>query len=146
MDKIIDYSTNYSDSLEPQIAKGGGTILQNKWGVALPQLVKKSWGHELIHFNREYCMKELYMNKDGATSIHFHINKHETLMVVKGIVEITIYNKDAESRKVILSSSFNEKAFVVCPGLVHRIRALEDAIVVEASTYSEDADSIRIGV
>lgn len=108
--------------------------------------VEKTWGYEKIHFNTPlYCMKELIIIKGQSTSIHFHEIKEESLMCVKGKVRVYIYNKDFNNYIDLDASDF-QNAIQIKPGIVHRIEALEDCIIVEASTFSKDSDSIRIAI
>ena len=59
--------------------------------------VEKSWGHELWLANNEehdYCGKILHINKGHKSSIHYHENKHETMYVLKGELELSLYEKN----------------------------------------------------
>jgi len=116
-------------------------IAGDRAGKAIPRYVEKTWGHELIYYNDgDYCMKVLQMD-GGATSTHFHVSKHETLLVVSGTLTLeTIVNKVVTRRKL-------EKgvAWVICPGYVHKLIAEDGPVtLVEASTYDHEDDSIRI--
>lgn len=134
--------------LDAPIKQAKGTywpymINRIKGGLANPTIVKKSWGGEKTYINDKdrYCMKQLYFTKGGSTSMHFHVNKHETMFVATGKIKIeTIVNK--KLNEVYLNEG---EAFVVPPGLVHKIIAIESAVVIEASTYDCPEDSIRIG-
>lgn len=116
-------------------------INENKYGIALPQRIEKTWGYEDIIINTDlYCMKILSINKNQFSSIHFHVEKHETLLVTSGLLRIHVYNK-------FDNSSYDLKpgqAFVITPGIVHILWALEDTQLIEASTFSKDTDSYRI--
>lgn len=111
-------------------------------GVISPKKVEKTWGHELIYRNDAYCMKTLYIKSGSSSSQHFHISKHETLMVTSG--ELTVeFVKDKHIDSVVLQPG---QALAVCPGFVHRLCAKNgDVELVESSMTSFDDDSIRIG-
>lgn len=104
--------------------------------------VIKWWGKEVTHYNDDYCCKVLYMNEMGATSMHFHLHKHETLLVVDGELTIEILF-DKTVQKFYLSKG---DAFVMPPGLAHKLinSGTKQLIIVEASTYDSPEDSIRI--
>lgn len=112
-----------------------------KYGIALPQRIEKTWGYEDIIINTDlYCMKILSINENHCSSIHFHVEKHETLLVTSGLLRIHIYNK-FDSKSYDLKPG---QAFVITPGIVHILWALEDTQLIEASTFSKDTDSYRI--
>jgi mannose-6-phosphate isomerase-like protein (cupin superfamily) len=111
-------------------------------GMARPKKVDKWWGYELHYRNDSmYCMKLLHFDKGGATSMHFHVGKHETLLVVNGILTVaTKYDKKLKYRRLEPG-----QALVVAPGFVHRLIAAEGPVdLVEASTYDHDDDSVRV--
>lgn len=114
-------------------------------GVTAPLLIPKTWGWERVHINtHHYCMKELWINAGLGSSIHTHIRKHETLMVVSGLLEIELWNKGLAEQKYILGPGHS---FVMVPGMIHRLKSISEdepgTLIIEASTYSEDSDSIR---
>lgn len=112
-------------------------------GNVLPGHIPKSWGEERIYQNNDsYCCKLLVIEPGKQTSMHFHLDKHETMLVVEGQLAIDyIVNKKKETYIV------NKwQAFTIAPGLPHSLRALEEEVrLVESSTPSYDEDSIRIG-
>lgn len=114
-------------------------------GEISPKVVEKSWGREIIYANDErYCCKVLHIDAGKGTSLHFHIDKHETMLVIDGNLLIEyIHNK------VLLSKVLEPaQAFVIPPGLPHKLSSAseeESVTFVETSTISFDTDSIRIG-
>ena len=110
-------------------------------GRSMPRYVEKSWGYELIYKNDEqYCCKLLHFD-EGATSMHFHVIKHETLVVTKGLLTVEyIINKETKCVKIPKGC-----ALVVCPGFPHRLMALDGEVeLMEASTEDYADDSVRI--
>jgi mannose-6-phosphate isomerase-like protein (cupin superfamily) len=110
-----------------------------------PIVIQKSWGRELVYANDEkYCCKVLYIEPGKGTSLYFYLNKHETMLVVDGELLIE-YVFDKQLKSVVLEPA---KAFVILPGLVHKLffaSDTESVTFVETSTISYDTDSIRIG-
>ena len=112
-------------------------------GLADPVKVDKRWGWELIHVNNPlYCCKTLHINAERYTSMHFHMEKHETLMPIKGILYIDFVTED---KKIATIQVPQDQAFVMAPGLPHSLRAGSNSVtLIEASTTSNDDDSIRL--
>jgi mannose-6-phosphate isomerase-like protein (cupin superfamily) len=100
--------------------------------------VEKPWGYELIWAHSEhYCGKLLFIRRGEQLSLQFHERKDETVYVHAGRIEIEL-GKDAEPEIVEAGAAFR-----IRPGTVHRWRALEDALVLEASTPEVD-DVVRL--
>lgn len=127
-------------------------------GQAMPKRVDKTWGYELHYRNDDnYCMKLLHFNgpsldwndptelnlEDTAwsTSMHLHVLKHETLLVTRGILTLQlIVNKKIQVHKLT-----EGMAWVVCPGHIHRLSAIDGPVdLVEASTKDYEDDSVRV--
>ena len=104
---------------------------QNKW-----------WGFELTYRNTDkYCAKLLHFNEHGHTSMHFHVNKTETLIVVHGV--LTLEYIDNKVLSVVRLAPFS--AWHIPPGHPHRLIAAEGPLtLIEASTFDTPEDSIRI--
>ena len=100
--------------------------------------VEKPWGYELIWAHSErYCGKLLFIRQGEQLSLQFHEQKDETVYVHEGRIEIEL-GKDAEPEIVEAGAAFR-----IRPGTVHRWRALEDSLVLEASTPELD-DVVRL--
>jgi mannose-6-phosphate isomerase-like protein (cupin superfamily) len=111
-------------------------------GIAIPKKVEKWWGYELHYHNDDlYCMKWLHFEHGGATSLHFHVGKHETLLVISGTLTVeTVYDKETQYRRLGPGT-----ALVIVPGFTHRLIAGEGPVdVIEASTEDHEDDSVRI--
>ena len=95
--------------------------------------VAKPWGHEEIFALVEgsYVGKLLYVNAGESLSLQYHHAKDETIALVSGHVEIDLGTAPDTLRVVSLSPG---ESIHVTPGLLHRMRAIEDCILVEAST------------
>jgi len=112
-------------------------------GPCVPGFVDKPWGSEHIYQNNDrYCMKVLTIEPDKHCSMHFHLKKHETMLVIEGTLAID-YIVDKEYKTQIVSQW---EAFTISPGLPHSLRAPSGLVrFIEASTPDYDSDSIRIG-
>lgn len=98
--------------------------------------VDKPWGGEVVWALTElYCGKLLFVDAGHALSLQFHRRKDETVYVQRGRIELTIGDKT-----VVVGPG---AAFRIRSGVVHRMHALEDAVVLEAST-PELEDVVRL--
>lgn len=112
-------------------------------GPVVPGFVDKRWGSEHIYQNNDnYCLKVLTIEEGKNCSMHFHLEKHETMLVVEGKLAIDyIYDKKIGTKYVD-----TWEAFTISPGFSHSLRAVEGRVrLIEASTPDYDYDSIRIG-
>ena len=111
-------------------------------GLAMPKRVDKRWGWEDIYINDAYCMKRLYIKAGCETSMHFHVLKHETLLVSSGTLTLSYKDGRGGDHTVLLPEG---EAFVVPAGLQHKLIATDtDVMLVEASTTDHDMDSVRV--
>ena len=103
--------------------------------------VEKPWGYELIwaHTDR-YVGKELFIREGHALSLQYHEVKDETIYVQQGRIEFQIGPRDGELRSETVGPG---RAFHLVPGTVHRMRALEDSLLLEVSTPDLD-DVVRL--
>jgi mannose-6-phosphate isomerase-like protein (cupin superfamily) len=104
--------------------------------------VEKPWGYEIVFAHTErYAGKLLFVRKDGVLSLQFHKAKDEVLYVHEGrvVFEIGDPGQEALDEEVVGPG----RAFRMTPGTVHRMRALEDTVLLEASTPELD-DVVRL--
>lgn len=113
-------------------------------GILEEEFVDKNWGFERIFVNTTlYCMKELWIRDQCHTSMHFHINKTESLYVAEGTLRVEYID---DSKKINYVDVQRGETFHIVPGFCHSLLAINgDVTLIEASTFSEDEDSIRIG-
>lgn len=107
-----------------------------------PRRVEKPWGYELVWAHSDaYVGKLLFIRAGEQLSLQFHNEKDETIYVQQGRIEIEIGRRDvgAPASEVVAAGA----AFRIRPGVVHRWRALEDSVVLEASTPQLD-DVVRL--
>ncbi len=104
--------------------------------------VENPWGHE-IHFaliDGKYCGKALHVHAGQALSLQFHERKEETVSVQSGRLLFEVgHREDALDEFELLPG---ESVHLV-PGTRHRMTALEDTVVLEASTTELD-DVVRL--
>ena len=95
--------------------------------------VDKPWGHEEIFAEVEgaYVGKTLHVTGGESLSLQWHREKDETIAVLSGQVEIDLGLSEDTLRAVTVAPG---EAVHVPPGLLHRVRALTDSVLVEAST------------
>ncbi len=97
-----------------------------------PRRVEKPWGHELIWAETElYVGKILHVKAGEALSVQMHEVKDETLHLLTGAIELWAGPSPDAMVKVGLAHG---ESFRVRPRTVHKIVALTDADVLEAST------------
>jgi mannose-6-phosphate isomerase len=94
------------------------------------------WAH-----SDDYVGKLLFVRAGEQLSLQFHNRKDETIYVQQGRIEIELGAPGAAApeSKVVAAGA----AFRIRPGVVHRWRALEDSVVLEASTPQLD-DVVRL--
>ena len=95
--------------------------------------VDKPWGHEEIfaHVEGSYVGKTLHVTGGESLSLQWHHEKDETIAVLSGRVEIDLGPTEESLRALPVAPG---EAVHIPPGLLHRVRALTDAVLVEAST------------
>lgn len=106
------------------------------------QIIEKKWGCEIILHNSDYCGKILKFKKDAKFSMHFHIIKHETWYINKGMFQLTwIDPTDATAHVDVLGPG---NIIEIEQGDPHQLIALSDGEIFEASSTHYDSDSYRI--
>ena len=103
--------------------------------------VDKPWGHELIwaHTDR-YVGKILHVKAGEALSLQYHELKDETIYVLRGRMVFLVGETDDDLREVELSEGMS---FRIAPGTRHRMEAITECDLLEASTPFLD-DVIRL--
>lgn len=97
----------------------------------------KPWGYEKILILTEmYSTKELYIKEGFRTSLHYHIEKDETMYILSGSGYI-----EFEDKKEYFSKNDSIR---IQPGVVHSIVATENTLLHEVSTpHLEDTVCIE---
>jgi mannose-6-phosphate isomerase-like protein (cupin superfamily) len=103
--------------------------------------VEKPWGYELIWANTDrYVGKILHINAGESLSLQYHERKDETIHVLRGRMVFVVGAADAELQPVELDEGMS---FRVRPGMRHRMEAITDCDLLEASTPELD-DVVRL--
>jgi mannose-6-phosphate isomerase len=107
-----------------------------------PERVEKPWGYELIWaLSDAYAGKILSVNAGHELSLQFHREKDESWYVLEGRAELELAaaGEKTTSTEVVTPGA----AFRIKPGTVHRVRALDDTVILEVSTPQLD-DVVRL--
>ena len=107
-----------------------------------PRRVDKPWGWELIWaLTERYCGKLLFVRAGESLSLQYHEVKDESWYVQEGRAELELSSVgDADREQVEIRAG---DCFRFPPRTVHRLRALEDTLVIEVSTPEID-DVVRL--
>jgi mannose-6-phosphate isomerase-like protein (cupin superfamily) len=103
--------------------------------------VEKPWGYELIWARTDrYVGKILHVNRQQCLSYQYHRVKDETIHLLRGLIDLEVGTADGQRRVVRLQPG---DSFRIPAGLRHRMTALEDSDLLEASTPELD-DVVRL--
>ncbi len=113
--------------------------------------VNKPWGYELWLNGRHknYSFKKIFLKKNFRTSLQFHKKKMETNIIFDGMAELSYKNSGAIDNLEVTKKDISFKKLssiskiFVKPNTIHRIKALTNLMLYEASTPELD-DVIRI--
>ena len=110
--------------------------------------VEKEWGYEVwLANNKEesYCGKILFIKKGKSTSMHYHLDKHETFYVLEGTLVIeSLSDRDKQDHKVTMMCEQGE-SMEMERGRAHKLIALGTNLrLIEISTFHKDEDSYRL--
>lgn len=102
--------------------------------------VEKPWGYE-VHWAKteRYVGKVIHINAGHALSLQYHNLKDETVHVFSGKI---LFEREVDGRLVGREMGPGESEHVT-PKTVHRMTAIEDSDVLEAST-PELHDVVRL--
>jgi len=118
-----------------------GVVAKAAW-VERVRRVEKPWGHEewfALVLSR-FCGKALHIQAGHSLSLQYHEVKEETVSVQSGrlLFEVGVTEDELESFELLPGEAVH-----LTPGTRHRMTALEDTIVLEASTTELD-DVVRL--
>jgi mannose-6-phosphate isomerase-like protein (cupin superfamily) len=104
--------------------------------------VEKPWGWELIWADTDaYVGKLLFVKAGHSLSLQFHRVKDEAWYVTEGRAELEMGAAgEALTESEVVGPG---AAFHMPPGTVHRVKALEDTLILEVSTPHLD-DVVRL--
>ena len=94
--------------------------------------VEKPWGYELIWAHTDkYVGKILFVRAGHALSLQYHKEKDESWYLHEGRAELEMGELGAAPQACVVETGV---AFHLTPGTVHRLRAIEDTLMLEVST------------
>ena len=103
--------------------------------------IPKPWGYELIWAHTsEYVGKILHVNPGESLSLQYHEVKDETIFLLTGEMKFWVGPSVEALELVPLAAG---EAYRVRPGTVHRMEAVTEVDMLEASTPHLD-DVVRI--
>ena len=114
--------------------------------LAKAKIVEKESGREICMANNsfhDYCGKILQINQGYNTSLHFHLQKHETFYITKGSLQVDLIDTidGVKITKILNQGDVME----IDRGQPHQLIAFDgDVEFVEISTFHKDSDSKRI--
>ena len=125
------------------IVRGSRRIRMAKsdW-VSTVRRVDKPWGHEEIFalVPGKFCGKAIHVDAGHALSLQYHDTKEETIAIQSGAarLEIGLGDESLESFDLLPGEAVH-----IRPGTRHRITAVSDIVMLEAST-TELEDVVRL--
>ena len=109
--------------------------------VGQPRRVEKPWGYELIWAdNDRYAGKLLFVRAGEALSLQYHERKHESWYVQSGRALLEVGTVGGTVERIELRAG---DVLQYPPRTVHRVTAIEDTTIFEASTPELD-DVVRL--
>jgi mannose-6-phosphate isomerase len=104
--------------------------------VQQPRIIPKPWGREVWYADEDrYAGKIIEVTRGHALSLQKHERKKETMYLQSGRLLYHLNGHDFEMEP--------GQCITITPGDVHRVTALEDAVILEVSTPDLD-DVIRL--
>lgn len=101
-----------------------------------PKIVDKPWGREVWYAHGDrYAGKILEVDAGHILSLQKHVVKHETLYLQSGRMRFTLGDRTFEW--------VPGQVIEIPPDTVHRMEALDDSVILEASTPELD-DVVRL--
>lgn len=93
----------------------------------------RPWGKEdtLCIIKGELSLKQLFVKKGQKGGLQFHRLKNECGILISGSLLVRYDCGDGKLRERIVTTG---ESFHFPPGLVHQEEALEDCVIIEAST------------
>jgi mannose-6-phosphate isomerase len=113
--------------------------------------VTKPWGFEIWITNEHpgYCLKKIFIKKGMKTSLQYHNLKRETNVLFDGVARLhykkstDIPNDNVNSQDISYHDLKQLSTVDISPRILHRLEALTDILLYEASTPHLD-DVVRV--
>ncbi|MCW2667895.1 MAG: Cupin 2 conserved barrel domain protein [Frankiales bacterium] len=110
--------------------------------VSAVRRVDKPWGHEELFalVDGKFCGKAIHVNAGHALSLQYHERKEETISVQSGRLHVEVGRSEHDLEEFDLEPG---ESIHLRPGTRHRVTALVDTVMLEAST-TELEDVVRL--
>lgn len=117
------------------------TVTDTVW-VRRARRVDKPWGHEEIFalVEGKFCGKVLHVTAGHSLSLQYHQVKDEVICVQHGVARVQVGERIGGLAEVELRPG---DSLHLPPGMLHRIAAVTDVVLLEASTTELD-DVVRL--
>ena len=102
---------------------------------------EKYWGRIETIRSDDVAAKRIFVQKGGAGSLEFHVEKRETYYIHSGLVRVGLRIGRAENRSLVMGPG---ESYDVRPGVMHLRIGLEDTVIIEVSTRDQDSDSYLV--
>ncbi len=114
---------------------------KEQW-VSPVKVVTKPWGHEewFALVDGKYAGKAIHITKGESLSLQYHVQKEETVSVQSGRLRFEV-GTDEHALEVF--DLLPGESVHLRPGVRHRMTAVEDTVMLEAST-TELTDVVRL--
>jgi mannose-6-phosphate isomerase len=104
-------------------------------------IVNKPWGWEnRFAVTDKYLGKVIHVNAGEMLSLQYHRHKDETLLLVKGVMDLQLEDDTGALSTRRLTPGLSQR---IVPGRKHRMIAVEDCEFFEVSTPEVD-DVVRL--
>ncbi|HKV31700.1 MAG TPA: cupin domain-containing protein [Candidatus Dormibacteraeota bacterium] len=104
-------------------------------------VVKKPWGWEnRFAITEKYLGKVIHVNAGEMLSLQYHRQKDETVLVVKGVMDLLLEDDRGQLQTHRLTPGMSRR---IVPGRKHRMTGVEECEFFEVSTPEID-DVVRL--
>lgn len=105
------------------------------------KIIEKPWGREIwIAHNDKYAFKLIEFSAGSRSSLQYHKQKHETIFVDQGKLELEADDENGNLVKTIVGPG---ESIENPPLRRHRVKAIENVRLFEVSTPELD-DVVRV--
>lgn len=110
---------------------------------AATKRVTKRWGNEtwLHGDDHPFGFKVIRLDAGHRTSLQYHEKKHEVYFVLEGVARLHYRTDEGE---IATAPFVGGTVATVAPLAWHRVEAVTDVTLIEASTYDDGSDNIRV--
>jgi mannose-6-phosphate isomerase len=126
---------------QPDVGEGGAGTAQSD--LASAKVVRKHWGEErwLVPEGSPFGFKVISVLAGKRTSLQYHNRKEEANLILCG--EGRLYIASSSGEPLVESVLAPGRIAHIRPGMIHRVEAVTDLLIVEVSTPELD-DVVRL--